>query len=53
MSDCITDLKFASASPRCGNICRRFEALSGDAAVMDGAAGAWKKIAAGRKAAAA
>jgi hypothetical protein len=34
-------------------ICRRFQALSGPAAVMHGAAGAWKKIAAGREAAAA
>jgi hypothetical protein len=41
------------ASTRCGIICRRFEAFSGDAAVLAGAGRSYEEIAAGREAAAA
>jgi hypothetical protein len=49
----ITNSNSAACQYACGVICRRFEAFSGDAAVLDGAGRHFEEMAAGRAATAA
>ena len=53
MRDGITDSGCAACNTRCSVTCHRFEAFSGDAAVLAGAGLRFEEIAAGRGAAAA